>query len=461
MKPLRIAMISVHSSPLGKLGTQDTGGMSVYIRELSRELGRLGHRVDIFTRAGDRDMPGAALPISENVRLIALALTSEADAPKAALFPHLSRFFDSLETFRVKNAQVYDLIHSHYWLSGQVGLWAQHAWGTPHVTTFHTLGEVKDRISGRPARRSLGAGRSPESDVRLTVERELAEACDLVLMTSAKEKANLLRYYPAREEAIAVVPCGVNFDLFRPLDSALARRRIGAAEDEILALFVGRFAPEKGLPGLIAAAALLKRHERLRVIVVGGDGSGDAAHERMMALSLRYGLAERVTFVGRVDHEELPFYYNAADVLVVPSLYESFGMVALEALACGTPVVAARVGAMEELLRSRLNGRLTKDQRPASLAADLLNFFSHRDRPPSAPDLIRRSVASFSWPRVTSGVLDAYATTIHACRLGPNPRLAGFRLPAARKAASWTAGEPPKLQQFDMESAVSGFHTGG
>ena len=402
MQPLHIAMISVHSSPVGKLGTQDTGGMSVYVRELARQLGLRGHRVDIFTRAVEDGQADNPSKLSENVRLVPLAVGAAGHAPKTALYPYLSSFFDALDRFRSQNAAAYDLIHSHYWLSGQVGAWARKAWGAPHITTFHTLGEVKRRV--------CGAGSEPE--VRMAVERELSDTCDRILMTSAKEKNNLMRYYPAREETIAVVPCGVDLDLFQPLDKAQARRRIGAAHDDILALYVGRFAPEKGLERLLKAAACLKSLPRLRLIIVGGDGNGDPDRQRMLRMSNVYGLRERVTFTGRVDQAGLPAFYSAADMLVVPSAYESFGMVALESLACGTPVVASRVGAMEELLRDRDSGRLASDLRPESLAAAINRMLIGRGAQPVAPEAIRRPVLRYSWSHIAAEVLKVYRASL-------------------------------------------------
>jgi D-inositol-3-phosphate glycosyltransferase len=178
----------------------------------------------------------------------------------------------------------------------------------------------------------------------------------------------------------------------------------------------------------------------------------------MVALSRRYGLAERVTFVGRVDHEELPYFYTAADVLVVPSVYESFGMVALEALACGTPVVATRVGAMEELLGNGLNGCLTPDHKPASLAAALSDFFSGGARPAPAPELIRRSVEGFSWPQVANGVLNAYTRVLRICQLS-GARMPGLKLPAVQNAGAWAADAPLMLRAVKVESAFPGLHT--
>jgi D-inositol-3-phosphate glycosyltransferase len=397
-------MISVHSSPLGKLGTQDTGGMSVYIRELSRQLGLGGHPVDIFTRGGDGHAPGEVLRMSENVRLVSLELGPEANAPKTALYPHLFGFFREMDRVRRQEGVAYDLIHSHYWLSGQVGIKARQAWGVPHITTFHTLGAVKNLL--------CSSGSEPE--VRLSVERDLVAASDRVLVTSGREKENLLRLYEAEPSRMAVAPCGVDLDVFRPMDRTTARRRIGAGGDERIVLYVGRFAAEKGLDRLLHAVARLKHIPGLRLIVVGGDGERDAAHRQMEEVSRSCGIADRVAFRGRVEQAELPWYYSAADLLALPSSYESFGMVALEALACGTPVAATRVGAMEELLRNAPNGRLAQDLRPSALADAIEALLKDRATRPPMTDTIRRSVAPYAWSRVAAEVLHVYNDSLAA-----------------------------------------------
>ena len=396
--PYTIAMISVHSSPLGKLGTQDTGGMSVYIRDLSRQLGLRGHAVDIYTRAGEDHEPGKALRISENVRLIPLEMGPAAGAPKTALYPHLLDFFHEADRFRLQEGIAYDLIHSHYWLSGQVGRWARQAWEAPHITTFHTLGAVKNLV--------CGPGSEPE--LRIGAERGLAAACDQVLVTSHREGANLVRFYDAETARIAVVPCGVNLDLFRPLDRNTARRRIGAGPDEKLVLFVGRFAPEKGLDRLLQAVARLKHIHKLRLIVVGGDGERDAAYRRMLELSRACGIADRVAFTGRIDQADLPPYYSAADLLALPSSYESFGMVALEAMACGTPVIASRVGGLQYTVEDGRTGFLIPEGDWRLLADRICEVV---ETPPLRERLVaaaKKKVRQFSWPAITKKILSLY-----------------------------------------------------
>ena len=244
--------------------------------------------------------------------------------------------------------------------------------------------------------------------IRMAVERDLVADCDGLIVTSGREKDHLLRYYDADPHRIALAPCGVNLDLFRYMGRHSARERIGAGMDQKLILYVGRFAPEKGLDRLLQAIACLRHLPELRLVVVGGDGEQDSAYLRMQALSRDLGIADRVAFKGRVDQSELPWFYSAVDLLALPSSYESFGMVALEALACGTPVAATRVGAMENLLGDRRNGRLAQDLRPSSLAAAMEDLLKDRAAGPQAAEIIRHAVLRYDWSRVAADVLTIY-----------------------------------------------------
>ena len=294
--------------------------MSVYIRELSRELGRLGHPVDIFTGAGDPTAGSSPQRLYPNVRLVRLPLGPGPQLPKAELHAHLSRFALAFEDFCGRTGADYDLIHSHYWLSGRVGEAVRAERELPHIVTFHTLGALKNAVLG------------PESapSPRVAAERALAASCDRIVVTSRREQGNLIRHYGAHPERVRLVPCGVDPALFRPLDRQAARRGIGVGDDERIALYVGRFAPEKGLDRLLRAFARLAHIPRLRLVVVGGMADGDPQFGRMRALARSLGIDDRVAFTGRVEHAQLPAFYSAADVLALPSSYESFGMVGLE-----------------------------------------------------------------------------------------------------------------------------------
>ena len=396
---LRIAMLSIHSDPIGELGTKDTGGMSVYIRELARELGNREHRVDIYTRmlkAADRSI----IRLHDNVRLIHLGIPNGGGLSKLAIYPHLPKFFRALEEFRLAENLSYDLIHSHYWLSGRLGGWAQTLWKRPHVTTFHTLGEVKNQAD-------INAS---EPLFRVAAEKKIVQTCHRILALTPRERESLTKLYDATAKKIGVVPCGVNLDLFYPQPKANARRELGFDPDDNILLYVGRFESVKGLNALLEAMTYLGDCQRLRLVIVGGDDNGSPEYRAIARTMRELGVAERVNFTGRIDHDHLPVYYAAADALVLPSYSESFGMVGLEALACGRPVVTTPVGAVDSLVRNAQAGCVVPDHSSQSLAAGIRSTISD----PSIPtaDRIRKSVLDYSWSNIASAVISEYERTI-------------------------------------------------
>ncbi|MEX1329468.1 MAG: glycosyltransferase [Desulfobacterales bacterium] len=396
-KQLRIAMLSIHSNPIGELGTNDTGGMSVYIRELARELGKRGHRIDVFTRLQNgRHQP--VVDLFENVRLIHLGIPNNGQLSRLALYPYLPDFFKSMENFRSREGIVYDLIHSHYWLSGRLGNWAQERWNQPHLAMLHTLGEVKNRT---------GVGR-PEPELRIAAEKQLVKNCHRILAPTDREKDNLIRYYGVCGEKIGVVPCGVNMDLFNPQDKQATRKQLGFDPDDSILLYVGRFEPLKGIEGLLEAISHLKRYRRLRLVLVGGDGSEAPESRRLKRKVANLGIEDKVLFAGRVDQRDLPPYYSSADALVISSHYESFGLVGLEALACGRPVVSTPVGAMETLIDQSQTGYVVSDTRSRSLATGIQSIIANPNL--TRADEIRKSVLKYSWSNVAAAILMEYET---------------------------------------------------
>ena len=396
---LKIAMLSIHSDPIGELGTKDTGGMSVYIRELARELGRRQHRIDIYTRSQE-GADHAVTELYENVRLIHLGIPNGGSLSKLALYPYLSKFFRALEDFRRAANLSYDLIHSHYWLSGRLGTWAQSLWNRPHVATFHTLGEIKNQS---------GAG-APEPEFRIAAEKEIVQACHRILAPTERERDSLIRQYGALSGKIGVVPCGVNLDLFYPVSKTAARRKLGLDPADVILLCVGRFDPLKGLDTLLGAMTYFRDHHRMRLVIVGGDGENTPEYRLLTQKARQLAIDQKVMFVGRVDQPDLRPYYGAADVLVMPSHYESFGMVGLEALACGRPVVSTPVGAVDGLVRKARAGRVVAELSPRSLAAGIQSTISDQTIP--SADLIRQSILEYSWSNVASAVIAEYAGVI-------------------------------------------------
>jgi D-inositol-3-phosphate glycosyltransferase len=412
---LRIAMFSIHSSPIGELGTKNTGGMSVYIRELARHLGVFGHRVDIYTRLnGTRN--NQIIELYDNVRLIHLSAGNNGYVHKLALYYYLSDFFRALEGFKNQEGLDYDLIHSHYWLSGRLGSQVQDRWSIPHIVMFHTLGTVKN---------SAGLAER-EPDLRIATEKKLAQTCQRILAPTDREKENLLKYCQPPAEKIGVVPCGVNLDLFRPMDAAAARQRLGFGEDESIILYVGRFDPIKGIDRLLEAMAYLKHLKRMRLVIIGGDGPGTPEYQNLRQLSAKFGIQKSVRFVGRVEQNQLPPYYSAADALVVPSYYESFGLVGLESLACGTPVVATRVGAMEDIIEDGKTGHVVAELSPRGLANSIEKIISSPAGSLLSAHGIRASVLKYGWPNVAAAVFNEYETVLRESLSEPARKLSAF-----------------------------------
>ena len=394
-------MFSIHSSPIGELGTKNTGGMSVYIRELARHLGMFGHRIDIYTRLNGTKH-NQIIELYDNVRLIHLSAGNNGYVHKLALYYYLSDFFRALEKFKDQEDLDYDLIHSHYWLSGRLGSRVQDRWNIPHIVMFHTLGTVKN-IAGLADR---------EPDLRLATEKKLARTCQRILAPTDREIENLVKHCHTPEEKIGVVPCGVNLDLFQPMDKAAARQRLGFGQNESLVLYVGRFDPIKGIDRLLEAMAHLKHLKRLRLVIVGGDGPGTTEYQNLSQLCAKFGIQKSVLFVGRVEQNQLPPYYSAADALVVPSYYESFGLVGLESLACGTPVVASRVGAMEDIIENGKTGHIVADLTPRKLANSIEKIISNSAGSLLSTHAIRGSAVKYGWSNVAAAVFNEYETVL-------------------------------------------------
>ena len=393
---MRIAMLSVHSCPVGNLGARDTGGMSVYIRELARQLGKRGHAVDVFTRVHDPRDP-QIIELGANARLIHLMAGGIEQINKMDIYPHLPDFTEDLEDFRRWNGMEYDLIFSHYWLSGLVGERLRQSWQVPHITMFHTLGAVKNAI---------GIG-EPEPELRLKAERTLTRDCQRIIVPTEREKDNIISYYGASAEKIEVIPCGINLERFQPIDKQKARRELGLNNDRI-ALFVGRLDPLKGVDKLLRAMSLLDSTRKARLMLIGGDKNSQREMEQLQALAQELEIQDSISFLGLIKHEELPYYYSAADVCVIPSHYESFGLVALEALACGTPVIASDVGSLAEIIVPGKTGYIVEDI-PERLAEKIAAFLF---RPKPDGEQIRASISRYSWENITEAIIQEFQSVL-------------------------------------------------
>jgi len=368
--------------------------MSTYLRGLSRALGEAGHRVDLFTRAAGESEEGI-WETDPNVRLIALD-DGLGPLDKNKIYPHRASIAASIDRFCRRDGAAYRVIFSHYWLSGCVGNILQHNWNIPHLIMFHTLGRAKNEAC---------CGEN-EPSLRIAEEERLARACDLIVTAAKSEKEKILVYYGLPPEKVLVIPCGIDRTLFRPLESAETRaknkeRACVAGGGEKVILSVGRIEPVKGFDLLIRAAGLLPAGDNFKLLIIGGDEQGSTQIARFKETAAGLGISGKVEFTGVVDHDKMPLYYNDAAVTVLPSHYESFGLVALESIACGTPIVAGPVGIVPELLVAEGCSRLVclvPDRSPETWAAGINQMLFRSD--PVEYSEADNCLAPFNWPEV-------------------------------------------------------------
>ena len=393
----RVAMLSLHTSPLAPLGkSAEAGGMNVYVRELARELGKHGLIVDIFTRWTDPTTP-RILPLGERVRVVHIKAGPIARLSKNDLFQHVPEFVRRVQQFAECERHSYNLIHSHYWLSGVAGMQLAEDWDIPHMTMFHTLARLKQQA--RPE--------EVETPLRIEYEGRIVSSVDRIAVATPDERDQLARIYGVSRQRMTIVPCGVDLRHFHPLDRQQARASLGLNGKPAL-LFVGRPDPLKGGEMLIQAASLLQ--QPATVVMVGGNLEGDPELDRLRVVAREQGMEEEVRFVGAVPQEDLPQFYSAADLMVVPSYYESFGLVAVESLACGTPVIASKVGGLQYIVQDGANGFLIP-WRCAGLFAEKIDAVLSDDT--LLEELrasARPSVTRYSWRMVAAQIRQVYDT---------------------------------------------------
>ena len=388
---MRIALVSVHGCPLARLGEKDSGGMNVYLLQLAKELGSLGITADVFTRFHDPNDP-EIVDLGPGSRVIHIKAGPWYES-KEGIYPLLPEFVDNMLRFQKERGLAYDLYHSHYWLSGEVVSRLNQHVRLPHIASFHTLGEAKIRARAE----------ENESIVRIRSERDTLHRADRIVAVSEHERGNMIDFYEAPGDRIQVIPCGVDMDVFKPMPRDEARRELGLGDENVL-LYVGRVQPLKGPELLLESVARLDLNEGLKVLIVGGDVTGDEEVTKVRRLAGELGIDHLVSFEGTVPHRRLVHYYNAADLCVVPSFYESFGLVAAEAMACGTPVVATAVGGLPETVKDGLNGSLVRDRNPEVLAEKISLLLNDVRLRGLLASRARESVAALNWPTVAGRV---------------------------------------------------------
>ncbi len=398
---MRIALVSVHGCPLARLGEKDSGGMNVYLLQLAKELGSLGITADVFTRFHDPNDP-EIVDLGPGSRVIHIKAGPWYES-KEGIYPLLPEFVDNMLRFQRERGLAYDLYHSHYWLSGEVVSRLNQHVRLPHIASFHTLGEAKIRARAE----------ENESIVRIRSERDTLHRADRIVAVSEHERGNMIDFYEAPGDRIQVIPCGVDMDVFKPMPKDEARRELGLGDENVL-LYVGRVQPLKGPELLLESVARLDLNEGLKVLIVGGDVTGDEEVTKVRRLAEELGIDHLVSFEGTVPHRRLVHYYNAADLCVVPSFYESFGLVAAEAMACGTPVVATAVGGLPETVKDGLNGSLVRDRNPEVLAEKISLLLNNVRLRGLLASRARESVAALNWPTVAGRVAGLYESVYRA-----------------------------------------------
>lgn len=398
---MRVAVLSMHTSPLAPLGGRETGGMNVYVRQVAAQLARLGADVDVFTRRTDPATP-ALQPLGEGARLVHVTAGPAAHLEKEELVEHAAAFAAGVEEFRAAEGIAYDVIHSHYWIAVEAGLRLAAMWDVPHLAMFHTLGEVK--LRARASEHELPA--------RLEAERRQVHLVDRIVAATAHERQLLRQLYRVQPRRVSVVPLGVDLEQFTPMPQARARTALGldsavpASGRQHVILGVGRIEPLKGFDILIRSLAEMTERRHATLLIVGGDDRAAPELARLRAVADEVGVARRVRFVGAVPHEELNRYYSAADVVVVPSFYESFGLVAVEAMACGVPVVASRVGGLTSTVADGRTGYLIPWRCPGPFAEKLDLLLENESLRLALGAAAARSMRAYSWSAVAMSLLD-------------------------------------------------------
>jgi D-inositol-3-phosphate glycosyltransferase len=405
---LRIAMLSYHTCPLAVLGGKDTGGMNVYVRDLTCQLGKMGIHVDVFTRSQDEHVPHVLHDLGYGNRVVHIPAGPEVPLPKQELSAYIPEFAEQIKAFVAEKGLTYDLIHSHYWMSGLAAEVLQQTWGVPVVHMFHTLGLMKNRVA-----RSQD---EIEGSYRIEGEQQVIANADRLIVATPAEEAQLEFLYKVETRQISIIPPGVDTSHFYPIPTDEAKEYLGIPPENRMILFVGRIEPLKGLDTLIRAMACLRNKKGERptyLAVIGGDP--EAAPEQMSAEMTRLQrmcddlcLEKMVVFLGKRSQDTLPYYYSAAEVLVMPSHYESFGMVALEAMACGTPVIASQVGGLAFLVQDGQTGYHVPSDSPEDLCEKLTAILDDPDQRRRMGQRAAEYAHLYSWDKIAHQILEVY-----------------------------------------------------
>lgn len=406
-------MLSYHTCPLATLGGKDTGGMNVYVRDLTRELGRMGIHVDVFTRSQDEHVPHVLHDLGYGNRVVHVPAGPENPVEKGNLVNYVPEFVEGVKAFAVEKGIHYDVIHSHYWMSGLAAIPLSEAWGgVPVIQMFHTLGEMKNRIAQSDDER--------ESLERVAAEKAVLARADRIVVATLAEQTQLRFLYKANDRKLEIIPPGVDTSHFYPIPADEAKQFIGLKAYDRMILFVGRIEPLKGVDTLIRAMACIKfktQIGRVHLAIIGGEPDASPARmtvemARLQKLSDDLCVDQTVLFLGKRGQDTLPYYYSAAEVLVMPSHYESFGMVALEAMACGTPVVASDVGGLGFLVQDGQTGFTIPNGDPEILCDKLSLLLGDSALRARMGERAVQVAQTYSWDQIAAQIAGIYAELV-------------------------------------------------
>jgi D-inositol-3-phosphate glycosyltransferase len=406
---LNVAMLSYHTCPLATLGGKDTGGMNVYVRDLTIQLGRMGIHVDVFTRSQDEHVPHVLHELGFGNRVVHVKAGPEVPLPKQQLIYYNPEFVDGIQRFALEKDIHYDLLHSHYWMSGIAAGSLSDRWGgVPIVHMFHTLGEMKNRVARNNTEK--------EGEYRLVGERSVVKRADRIIVATPAEQAQLEWLYQADMNKVSIIPPGVDTSRFYPIPADEARQFIGLHPEDRMILFVGRIEPLKGLDTLIRAVACLKLRdlrEPVHLAVIGGDPGNGAENiteemARIQKLCDDLTVGKMVAFLGKRAQDTLPYYYSAAEVVVMPSHYESFGMVALESMACGTPVIASQVGGLAYLVQDGITGFTVPAEDDRILCERLTSLLGNESLRKQMGNSASEYARKYDWENIAEQIIGVY-----------------------------------------------------
>ena len=390
----KIAFVSMHVCPLGKLGEDKVGGMNVYIMNLAAALADIDNDIDIFTRKHDLNDP-VIVKISEKIRIIHLDAGPIMD-DNNDLYNFMDEFTNNIIKFNSLEQNKYNIIHSHYWLSGPVANILSDKWEIPNVITFHTLSAIKLKASSSIV----------EHDKRYEVEKDSMSKVDSIIVSTKSELEDIRKLYGILDEKIKVIPPGVNLELFRPMNKIESKKSLGLYGNNVI-LYVGRIDPIKGLYTLLDSVFNLNDSYNIKLIIVGGELNKSQDLINLQNYTVDKNKSHIVDFVGIVDQSNLPIYYNAADLFLLTSYYESFGLSVLESLSCGTPAIVSDVGGLSNLIDNGVNGYLVNDISPKSFKTYIEYFFKNINIKKSSIEC-RKKAEYYQWSKSGRSMFNLY-----------------------------------------------------